>query len=92
MKNKAIISVLLALLFVMFLSGAVDNEKALDLIKRGNESYRAHKIPSQAFTYFKQAADLATGYVKVDALLKRRTCPICRAIKSRLTRISSRMP
>jgi len=70
MKNKAIFSVLFALLFVMFLSGAVDNEKALDLIKKGNESYRAHKIPSQAFPYFKQAADLATGYVKVDALLK----------------------
>jgi hypothetical protein len=70
MKTKSIISVLFALLCVMFLSGAVDNEKALELIKKGNESYRAHKIPGQAFSYFKQAADLAGGSVKVDALLK----------------------
>ncbi len=70
MKKKPIVTVLFALLFVMFLSGAVDNEKALALIKKGNESYRAHKIPSQAFAYFKQAADLASGYVKVDALLQ----------------------
>ena len=70
MKKKPIVTVLFALLFVMFLSGAVNNEKALDLIKKGNESYRAHKIPSQAFAYFKQAADLASGHVKVDALLQ----------------------
>lgn len=70
MKKKPIITVLFALLCVMFLSGAVDNEKALELIKKGNESYQAHKIPSRAFTYFKQAADLATGPVKADALFK----------------------
>jgi hypothetical protein len=70
MKKKAIITVLFAMLFVAFLSGAVDNEKALALIKKGNESYREHKIPSQAFAYFKQAADLASGAIKVDALLQ----------------------
>ncbi len=70
MKKKSIVTVLFALLFVMFLSAAVDNEKALELIKKGNESYREHKIPSQAFTYFKQAADLASGTIKVDALLQ----------------------
>jgi hypothetical protein len=70
MKKKSIISVLFALLCVMFISGAVDNEKALALIKKGNESYQAQKIPSRAFAYFTQAAGLASGPVKVDALLK----------------------
>jgi hypothetical protein len=70
MKNKSIISFFFILVCVMFLAAAVNNEKALELIKKGNESFRVYKNPSQAFSYFKQAADLATGYIKADALLQ----------------------
>ncbi|TFG80539.1 MAG: hypothetical protein E4H23_02100 [Chrysiogenales bacterium] len=70
MKKKLIISFLFITACVMFLAAATNNQKALELIKKGNESYRVHKNPSQAFLYFKQAVDLASGRIKVDALLK----------------------
>lgn len=70
MKKKSIIFSLLILAGGMFLSAAANNEKALELIKKGNESFKVHKNPGQAFSYFKQAADLASGNIKVDALLR----------------------
>lgn len=70
MKKKAIISFLTILLCSMFISAAVNNKKALELIKKGNESFQVYKNPSQAFSFFKRAADLASGHIKVDALLK----------------------
>ena len=70
MKKKLIISFLFILVCVVVLAAAINNEKALELMKKGRESIRVYKNPSQAFSYFKQAADLATGHIKVDALLQ----------------------
>jgi opacity protein-like surface antigen len=70
MKKKSIISLLFVFAGALFLSAATNNEKALELMKKGNEAFKVYKNTSQAFSYYKQAADLASGQVKVDALLR----------------------
>lgn len=47
-----------------------DNTRAMELIKKGNESFQIYKDRSQAFKYFREAAGLASNYIKVEALLR----------------------
>ncbi len=70
MKNKFILSLILVVSFTLILSAATDNEKALDLMKKGREVYQATKDAKKAAAFYKQAADLASGTVKADALVK----------------------
>jgi hypothetical protein len=46
-----------------------DTTKAMELIKKGNESFQVYKNLSQAYKYFKEAAGLASNYIKIEALL-----------------------
>jgi len=70
MSKKTFISFMLSLSFALVLFAATDNNKAMELIRKGNEAYLAAKDPGKAATYFKKAVDLASGSVKVEALLK----------------------
>ena len=70
MLKKTFIAFMLLLAFALALVAAIDNNKALALIKKGNETYLAAKDPGKAAAYYKQAAELASGAVKAEALLK----------------------
>ena len=70
MKMKFILFLILAVSFTLILSAATSNEKALELMKKGREIYQSTKDAKKASTYYKQAADLASGPVKADALVK----------------------
>lgn len=69
MKNKSIIIFLSIMVCALFLSAAVDNARARELINKGYEAFQIYKNPSQAFSYYKQAIDMASGYTKASALL-----------------------
>ncbi|MCG2811726.1 MAG: porin family protein [Candidatus Aminicenantes bacterium] len=69
MKKKSIIIFLFIMFCVLFLNAATDNAKARELISKGYEAFQIYKNPSQAFLYYKQAIDLASGYTKASALL-----------------------
>ncbi|MDD8012162.1 MAG: outer membrane beta-barrel protein [Acidobacteriota bacterium] len=70
MKMKFILFLIMVVSFSLILAAASDNEKALDLMKKGREIYQATKDAKKASAYYKQAADLASGTVKADALVK----------------------
>lgn len=51
-------------------NAATDNTKARELMNKGYEAFQVYKNPSQAFSYYKQAIDLASRYFKSEALIQ----------------------
>jgi formylglycine-generating enzyme required for sulfatase activity len=48
---------------------ATANTKARELLLKGNEAFKKYNNPLKALSYFEQAVDLASGYIKAEALL-----------------------
>jgi hypothetical protein len=69
MRKKSIVIFVSIMVFTLFLNAATDNTKARELIKKGDEAFQVYKNPGAAFSYYKQAIDLASGYTKASALI-----------------------
>lgn len=70
MIKKSVIVLLFIIVYANSMYSVTDNTKAMGLINKGYEAFQIYKDPNKALTFYTQAIDLASGYVKATALLR----------------------